>query len=227
MTSIVDAIDPAKQFVSTFVELMGLSKDAAPSQFYSTSDYNKLPSLGPSLPKFSYKFPHSSQAPAAAAAVHNTSPINLNFKSIKPPHKFSASLQVPANFTIYKVKQLLIHSVETLRNARLDPSGVKLMVKSKVLSDTTTLASLLSSDDQAELSFSCLVVSSGSANTTTKAPVAGKSEEQDPEQDLEDGAGPSSIISSATWSKIAGLLSGDVKDPSRVEAILEGFKKSV
>ena len=112
-TAAVINVSDEKKFIDTYLELMKLSKNEPLDKFNSTQDYNKLESLGPSLPKFTYKFP------TREGKSEQVSTVTLKFKSIKPPYKFLTELsEIPSNYTIYKVKVKLIQTVDTLKDRK-------------------------------------------------------------------------------------------------------------
>ena len=158
-----------------------------------------MESLGPSLPKFTYKFP------TPEGKSEQVSTVTLKFKSIKPPYKFLTELsEIPSNYTIYKVKVKLIQTVDTLKG--LTPADLKLLVKSKVVQDSAVVSTL---DDT---SFNCMV----------SAPKVVKQEEKeiDPET--------STIVSpTISWDKIYDIILQDVKDDTKAKQILDKFKSTI
>ena len=198
-TAAVVNVSDEKKFIDTYLELMKLSKNEPLDKFNSTQDYNKLESLGPSLPKFTYKFP------TPEGKSEQVSTVTLKFKSIKPPYKFLTELsEIPSNYTIYKVKVKLIQTVDTLKG--LTPADLKLLVKSKVVQDSAVVSTL---DDT---SFNCMV----------SAPKVVKQEEKeiDPET--------STIVSpTISWDKIYDIILQDVKDDTKAKQILDKFKSTI
>ncbi|EER30859.1 conserved hypothetical protein [Candida tropicalis MYA-3404] len=198
-TAAVINVSDEKKFIDTYLELMKLSKNEPLDKFNSTQDYNKLESLGPSLPKFTYKFP------TPEGKSEQVSTVTLKFKSIKPPYKFSTELsEIPSNYTIYKVKVKLIQTVDILKG--LTPADLKLLVKSKVVQDSAVVSTL---DDT---SFNCMV----------SAPKVVKQEEKeiDPET--------STIVSpTISWDKIYDIILQDVKDDTKAKQILDKFKSTI
>lgn len=199
-TTTISNTSNEKQFIDTYLELMKLSKNEPLDKFNSTQDYNKLESLGPSLPKFTYNFPTVESKSAGVSTI------NLKFKSIKPPFKFLTELkEIPVNYTIYKVKVKLIESVDTLKG--LSPTDLKLLVKSKVAQDSTVLSSL------EDTSFNCMV----------SAPKVVKQEEkvdEDPEITTIDSP-------TISWDKIYEIILQDVKDNTKAKEILNNFKSTI
>lgn len=202
------------EFCKTYSQLISLSSDASSGSFYSTEDYNKLGSLGPTLPKLEYGFPKTKNTGSADAAI------DIQLKSIRPPYKFSTKLEaVLVSQTVYKVKDLLISSVDTLKLAGVSPSNLKFMIKSKVLTDTTSIASLV--QEGTELSITVMV--SAPVNPTpseTKIPEIANSAESDPSESV-----PLSL-SAETWAKIGTLLVADVGAENGA-IFLEKFKAVV
>ncbi|KAI5957784.1 hypothetical protein KGF57_003051 [Candida theae] len=189
-----------RQFIETYTQLMGLSENTSPSQFYSTHDYDKLQSLGPSLPKFSYKFPTT-----VSAKADEGSSIKLKFKSIKPPFKITHEFDAPTTSTVYKIKSQLIEDVDTLKSAGVSPKDVKLMLKSKVVQDTSTLTSLVA--ENSELSFNCIIT----------PPPASKEPEVEAPTSLSDSA----------FKQIYNIIKQDLSDPSKADEIFQKFKNSI
>lgn len=190
-------------FFSTYAQLIQLETDAAPDSFYGTEDYHKIDSLGPTLPKLSWALPLPEAQDSATEDI-----VTVSVKSIKPQYKFSTLLGVPLNSTIYKVKTRLVEEIEVLKNGNVAPSDLKVMVKAKVVADSTVLSSLTSGD----ISFTVLV--SAPKKEATPAPAATS---DDPVSDL-----PLKTISEATWQKIHELLLVDLG--SDAQAVLEKFK---
>lgn len=199
-----------QQFVSTYTQLISLSSSAPTNTFNFVGDYHKLESLGPSLPILKVEFPSEKQQ------IHSkSSTITLNFKSIKPPFKFTHSLEANTNQSIYKVKSDLISAVETLKNAGVQPGDIKFLVKGKVYQDTASL-SLFS---EPEVSFMCMV-SAPSSSSVAKG--------DDPDDvPVEDVLFASlKTISSETWNEIVKLLVKDL-DETQAKALVEKWKQTV
>lgn len=192
-----------RSFFSTYVKLMEISADAPADTFYTTADYGNLKSLGPSLPAI-----HSAMPPAVVPHDNELLLVDVSFKSIKPPFKFSTQVTgICLSTTIFKLKNVLINSLPLLKDAGICPNDIKLMLKSKVITDTTTLAAL--DPATADLSFSCLV----------KAPVMA---EKAPELS---SAPP--LVSSSTWARINQVLNEDIADKERAAQIYSAFRHSV
>ncbi|CCG24146.1 hypothetical protein CORT_0E05610 [Candida orthopsilosis Co 90-125] len=208
----VETLDPEKQFVQTYVQLMGLSENSPPSQFYSTHDYDKLQSLGPSLPKFTYKFPTS-----VGNKAEGKSTVKLKFKSIKPPYKISYEFDASTTSTIYKIKSRLINDVDNLTSAGITPKDVKLMLKSKVVQDTSTLTTLVG--ENTELSFNCIITPPTSKQVNTMPSKA--EEEPEPEPAIP------TTLSTAALEQIQKIIKQDIVDPAKAEEIFQKFKNSV
>ncbi|RCK64963.1 Ubiquitin-like protein MDY2 [Candida viswanathii] len=194
-TATISNLSNEKQFIDTYLQLMQLAKNEPLDKFNSTQDYNKLESLGPSLPKFTYNFPTVERKSVQVSTA------DLKFKSIKPPFKFQVELTgIPVNYTIYKVKEKLIESVEALQG--VTPADLKLLVKSKVVQDSTVLSTL------EDTSFNCMV----------SAPKVVKQEEVAPAV----VAGPT-----ISWDKIHDIILHDVKDDTRAKEIVDRFKSTI
>ncbi|EMG46309.1 hypothetical protein SBY92_002512 [Candida maltosa Xu316] len=205
MSTAIANISTEKSFIDTYQQLMQLSKNESLDKFNSTQDYNNLESLGPSLPKFTYKFP------VGTSQSTSESTINLKFKSIKPPFKFQTELvNVSTGSTIYKVKVKLIESLDVLNTAGVDVKDLKFMVKSKVVQDSTVLSTLIPENEE-ELSFNCMV----SAPTKKQEPT-----ETDPESEV-------FTISNNSWDKIYDIILQDIQDPTKAKELLAKFKQYV
>ncbi|OBA21837.1 hypothetical protein METBIDRAFT_10763 [Metschnikowia bicuspidata var. bicuspidata NRRL YB-4993] len=176
------------EFCKTYSQLIGLSPDAPASAFHSTENYNQLGSLGPSLPKVEHAFPKT-RTPALQDAA-----VDIHLRSIRPPYKFSTTLQsVHSSQSVYKVKSLLVSAVDALQQAGVTPSNLKFMIKSKVLTDSTSISSLV--PDGTELSITVMV----SAPSADKSPEPAAGSDADPP-----------AISAGTWGKIHDLLVAEV-----------------
>ncbi|CUM51312.1 unnamed protein product [Debaryomyces tyrocola] len=190
-----------REFATKFLQLLGLSADAKSDQFYSTADYHKLSSLGPTLPKIQVPLPKGESS--QDNTTENAAEVSL--KSIKPPFKFSTQLtNVPVSHTVYKVKSDLIESLPLLKDAHIKPTHLKLLVKGKVIPDTSSLTSLVNEDKT--ISFMCMV-----SQPTTEAGITA-----DPTDDKIDEVTPASVksdtlvVSEGTWSKIHRVLVEDL-----------------
>ncbi|QWW25286.1 hypothetical protein CA7LBN_004168 [Candidozyma auris] len=203
-----------KQFFTTYAQLIRLSTDAPQSSFYSTEDYHKLKSLGPSLPKVPAAFPKKSNGDAAGEKT------KLNFKSIKPPFKFSTSLEAPLSSTVFNIKGELVEAVAALRDAGVTASNLKMMVKAKVLSDTTQIGSVAKANE--ELSITVMV----SPPQTAPTPATEKREEEPTSTEDPEEAALDPMVTEATWTKIGSLLSLDI-GPERAQKAVNQFKTLV
>ncbi|KAG7196158.1 uncharacterized protein KQ657_000170 [Scheffersomyces spartinae] len=198
-----------RDFVSKYVQLLGLATPLTPDNFNSVSDYSKVQSLGPSLPKVNTPLPNKEQS------EKKDSFININFKSIKPPFKFTTSLnEYSSSHSIYKTKLDLIASLPLLKDAHVAPKHIKLLLKGKVLHDLSLLSSLNLDQD---LSFTCMVA-------TPEIEQSASLETVDT-QEKTDEKSPINILSE-TWTKIqeALLLELNTEDATTV---LSKFKSSI
>lgn len=178
-------------FVKTYLNLVTLSLDKPTSEFYSTTDYAKLTTLGPSLPLLKFPFPKASDAGDLEAEKR----VSVLFKSIKPPFKFAAELEVPVLLLVHRVKQLLIAAVPSLTEGKVEPHDLKVLIKSKVASDSSLLSAVVPEDATA---VSATVMVSAPKPVETKAAA----ESDDPEV--------SPVVTDATWKTIAEALAKDI-----------------
>lgn len=199
-----------QQFVSTYTQLISLSSSAPAERFNSVGDYHKVESLGPSLPILKVEFPAGKQQ-----SDTKSSTITLNLKSIKPPFKFSHSLEASTNQSIYKVKSDLISAVETLKDAGVQPGDIKLLVKGKVYQDTASLSTF----SEPEVSFMCMV-SAPSSSSIAKG--------DDPDDVPVENVLFASLkkISSETWNEIVALVAKDL-DEAQARTVVEKWKQTV
>lgn len=187
-------------FFSTYAQFIALAPDAPADTFYGTEDYSKLESLGPTLPKLPYPLPQLS-----AESTASEKSVTINVKSIKPPFKFATQLTgVPVGQSVYKVKTQLVEEVDVLRNAGATAGDLKIMIKAKVVSDSTVLSSLVS--DDSDLTFTVMV--SAPAKPKDEPPVE---------------APVARTVSNSTWQKIHELLAADL-GAEDARAALERFK---
>ncbi|ABN68123.1 predicted protein [Scheffersomyces stipitis CBS 6054] len=205
----VVTIQEDKQFVQTYIQLIGLSENAPLDKFNSTTDYNKLESLGPSLPRFKVPFP------VASSGAISEQTISLKFKSIKPPFRFTVdSSAVPTSSTIFKIKTDLIESVPILKEAGVTPANLKLMLKSKVVHDSSALSSL--PNVESEVTFNVMVSAPDASKTVpvaepVTAPVVetvADTKEINPLQ-----------ITESTWNKISDILKEDLGEERGGQAL--------
>ncbi|QBM91119.1 Cell-cycle control medial ring component [Metschnikowia aff. pulcherrima] len=201
------------EFCRTYSQLINLSPDAAADSFYSTEDYNKLGSLGPTLPRLEYAFPKGTNSSSADASV------SIQLKSIRPPYKFSTSLDnVQVSQSVYKVKELLISAVDTLSLAGVTPSNLKFMIKSKVLTDTTSISSLV--QEGTAISITVMVSAPAAPAKPSKTTDLTSDISADPSESV-----PLSL-SAETWAKIQDVLVADVGAENGA-IYLEKFKSVV
>lgn len=196
------SVAPPKSFFSTYAQLISLSEDASADSFYSTEDYSRLESLGPSLPKIPFPLPQSQVSAPLANEV-----ILVNVKSIKPPFKFSVLLAgLPLSQSVFKVKSQLVQEVPILKDAGASPANLKLMIKAKVLSDSTLLSAIASGQD--EISIIAMVSPPEKPVESTPATPETKAE-----------------ISDRTWSLIQELLAKDLGE-ELAHSTVKRFKSS-
>lgn len=216
----VEIIDNEKHFITTYLQLISLSTNSKASQFYSTSDYNKISTLGPTLPKIDISIPI-----LGGSNVQEAEKINVSFKSIKPPYKFSVTLSdIPVTNTIYTVKSQLMEAVPDMTRDRLSASDIKVLVKGKVIQDTTLLADIANGNDVA---FMCMV-SRSSTGQASDTPML--SESRDPSfSTTEDPIQLDSAfsLSQNAWNKIHTILEGELENSELSRTILEKFKSSL
>ncbi|KAG7661507.1 uncharacterized protein J8A68_004966 [[Candida] subhashii] len=202
-TATIVPVNDERQFAHNFLQLMALAADAHPDQFNSSRDYSSLNSLGPSLPAYRYKFP-------IKRSQSNERTVTLKFKSIRPPFKFSSELtNVSCALSVYKVKTALIESLPELKSAGVAPENIKLMVKSKVVHDTTVLETL----EGDEISFNCMV------SPPAVLPTPTKETEQKPEQAVHSG------ISTIGWGKIFTVLVEELGSEEKAKEMLLKLQK--
>lgn len=175
-----------KDFVKTYLNLITLLLDKPAKQFFSTNDYNQLKSLGPSLPTLKFPFPKTGEAGAAGSHEQQ---ITINCKLIKPPFKFSAEVKAPVSLSVFRFKQLLIEAVPELKNAGVQPGDLKVLIKSKVVGDSTSLSLIV--DEVTTNLLATVMVTPPATKTEAPVPVEAK-------------------VSDATWAKITQLLAADI-----------------
>ena len=186
-------------FASTYLELVSLAQDESAGAFYSTSDYGKLESLGPSLPSLKVALPRTK-------GFSSSTDVQLDFKLIKPPFKFNISLAVSGTSTISRVKQNLISAVELLTSAGVTPAGIKLLVKGKVILDTALVASL----GEGNVLIMAMVSAPKQSEVSTEAESAAVAETVLSSAPTAPSASSDTGIPTATWSKIEQVLKEDL-----------------
>lgn len=206
-----------REFTSKYLQLINLSENARLDQFYSTSDYGKLSSLGPTLPKIDVPLPRGK----TSANSDSASTIQVSLKSIKPPFKFSTQLQLPASHTVYKVKSDLIGTLLSLKDTGVKAADVKLLVKGKVMQDTSSLSTIVNGEQ--ELSFMCMVSQPSVAEPDVAAdPSDDKIEEVTPVAASNDRV----VISPDAWFKIRKVLVEDLANEQKADQALTKLKST-
>lgn len=200
-----------KAFFNTYTELIKLSGPADPALLYGTEDYHKLTSLGPTLPKPPAGFPK------AVPTGNDTQLVQVSFKSIKPPFKFSHSGEYASGKTVFHIKSDLIEAVPVLKDASVTPSNLKFLLKAKVLSDTTPLSTI--SDLALPLSVTVMV-----SSPTPATPAAATPEPQ--AAALDDEPEPEPQVSASTLAKIHELLERDV-GPAKATVLVNRLKEAI
>lgn len=199
-----------RDFVSRYVQLLGLANPLTPDNFNSVSDYSKVQSLGPSLPKVTTPLPTMDHEEGKVESV------KITFKSIKPPFKFTSTFtDYSSANSIYKTKLDLIESLPELKNGHVAPKHIKLLLKGKVLQDLSLLSTLKLDQD---LSFTCMVAtpdhseieqqnatSESLSETKQKSPIA---------------------VLAETWGKILQALQTELSTEDANETINK-FKNSL
>lgn len=202
-------------FNSAYLELIGLSENAPSSAFYSTSDYSKLNTLGPSLPKSKVPIPRFGANDSSSSG----STLSLTFKSIKPPFKFSTQLSnVPDNYAVYKIKNDLIESLELLKDAHVVASDLKLLVKGKVIQDTAILSTLVG-PGATDISFMCMVSAPKPVSAEQLAGQLATDENSDPTDASPNSISDPTSILPATWKKIELILVEDLGKENATSAL--------
>lgn len=202
-----------RHFAETYLQLIGLSSKADESNFHTPSTYDKLSSLGPSLPTIKAELPR--QKGSQEDDVQRK--IDLSIKSIKPPHKFSVNLsQVDGSQTVYHLKTTLIDRISDLSTKYVNASDLKLLLKGKVIQDTATLSSLT---DELSMSLMCMV----SQRSAPNASEANLISESDPSDQI-----PVAVkdLSAETWSRIHKVLVEDLRSEAAANEVLNKLKKS-
>lgn len=193
-------------FYDSYLQWIALSPDAPPHSFNSTEDYGKISLLGPALPKLPYAFPGAlafTEAPASGTVL-------LVVKSIRPPYKFSTSLEdTPLGHSVGQVKAQLAKLVDALSSANVLPLRLKLMVKSRVLSDTTVLSSLAQPGD----SVSITVMVSAQELKAQEA-------KEEPAKESAEPAKPAQTVSQQTWELVQAALAKDIGEPAAAAAVV-------
>lgn len=211
--------DDERQFVSNILTLLSVSGAEKVIDDDYRKDLNELERLGVNLPKLpNAKRPlnHLEQAGvevgAGSSSQKNSSEssnvnklIKVGVKSIKPP-RFNTEIECPIKNTIHEVKQQLIES-ENL--AGLQPTEIKLLLKGKVISDSTLLDSLIT--DELDIKFTAMINKSAASQSAAPA-------EQTPVPET-----PSGSATSIPWEDILKLL--QEKNISNPAEVIDRLKK--
>ncbi|CDK28978.1 unnamed protein product [Kuraishia capsulata CBS 1993] len=149
--------------------------------------------------------------------------INLTVKSIRPP-RFTATVSASSKDLVYNVKKQLVQSVPELKD--IHESQLKLMLKTKVLPDTTTLGSHVPDGEDA-LSLMVMVgkLEAGAENSSLVAAEAVTPNPEKASKALSAEAMDVDLkISETAWSKVYAILEGEISDKSRLDAYFEKIK---
>ncbi|CCE86976.1 Piso0_005501 [Millerozyma farinosa CBS 7064] len=202
-----------RRFAETYLQLIGLSSKADESKYHTPSTYDKLSSLGPSLPAIKAELPRQK----SGQEDNVQKKIDMSIKSIKPPHKFSVNLsQVDGSQTVYHLKTTLINEATDLSTKDIKAGDLKLLLKGKVIQDTATLSSLT---DESSVSLMCMV----SQKPAPSASETNSTGEADPSDQI-----PVEVksLSADTWSRIHKVLVEDLRSEPAANEALKKLKKS-
>lgn len=133
--------------------------------------------------------------------------VSLKFKLVIPPHKFTADLSLPSSYTIYEAKEALAKQLATEGKANLVAAQLKVMVKSKVPSDSLPLAELEPKDGPVAITV-----------------IVGKAPKVVAEPLVPVGAPKELEISSAAWEKIGAVLTEEL-GPEHGKKALQRLQK--
>lgn len=210
--------DDERQFVSNILTLLSVSDAEKVIDDDYRKDLNELERLGVNLPKLPNakkplnKLEQTGAGEGSDSGLQNSIEssnfsklIKVGVKSIKPP-RFNTEIECPIKNTIHEVKQQLIESKSL---AGLQPTEIKLLLKGKVISDSTLLGSLIT--DELDIKFTAMINKSAVSEPAATAEQTSVSET------------PTISSTSIPWEDILKLLQEkNVSDPAEV---IERFKK--
>lgn len=151
-------------FVNNFLAL------ATINELPLNKKYQKQPkdivSLGVPLPPLKYKYKYNRSNQNKNDNNNNASPpIHLILKSIKPP-KFIMESDFPTNQTINQIKEFILLNQSTVANIK----QLKLLIKGKVLHDSTLLTDLPTTNNQDNITITVMISKSRDEESTNEQP---------------------------------------------------------
>ncbi|ODV96962.1 hypothetical protein PACTADRAFT_32461 [Pachysolen tannophilus NRRL Y-2460] len=155
--------------------------------------------------------------------------IEVFFKSIKPPLKFTHKLNCTGSSTIYKLKEDLINNLDLLKLNSISISCLKFLIKGKVINDNVFLKDLINftNDEKKipEISFMVIVGNNSTVSSRDTTPIPMNLEDP-PIISLQQEPNTSNInnLSEELWAKIGNQVASmyNTKDTSK---IMERLKK--
>ncbi|KAG0680915.1 hypothetical protein C6P40_005508 [Pichia californica] len=218
------------EFANKFVQLLEVTTPSADSQqaFADSFNLNSITKLPPNFtfPPLAHPYGTINQSQtitsgsdesekSAILEEESLRAIEITFKSLKQP-KFNLQLvlDVKSSSNVYTIKTALSHllknSSETL--ILVQPSDIKLMIRTKTLQDSENVFQILENTGSPDkLALNVLITQFKPKEVEPEIPV------------LE----TSPTITDESWSKISEILLHDLKDQTKVNTIISGFKKSL
>lgn len=128
-------------FVNKFLTLASLQKPKFPSNYQKRLD--QIDQLGVALPQLRYKY-NFNKRKSSTTDDKLVSKKTITLKSIKAP-KFNIKDEFDSNLTIFQLKQVVLNKVPEIKQI----GQLKILLKGKVLHDTSNLQAILSETENA------------------------------------------------------------------------------
>ncbi|GMF10321.1 unnamed protein product [[Candida] boidinii] len=146
--------------------------------------------------------------------------ITIKLKSLRPP-KFNTDLVSDSNDLILNIKQNLKEFLITNVNTIVEVSQIKLMLKTKTISDSTKISELLTTSDdgeeQNEVSLNVMIMKLDSS--PSPIPANADTATTTLQTEVKSAEPAFSGLTESSWSKIYDILKSEIKD----EQVLENY----
>lgn len=121
-------------------------------------------------------------------------------------------MNLDSNDLILNIKKHLKEFLITNENTIIEVSQIKLMLKTKTISDSTKISELLTEEEQTEISLNVMIMKLDPSSSPIVPATTAQTEVKSTESTF-------SGLTESSWSKIYDILKSEIKD----EQILENY----